>query len=151
MPTINGVIEAKSNKFDKWSILVDGSWYSTKYEIKGEKGDTVSFETPEGKKYVNKLRVVSGGGEATVTSIPKNTGGGYSKGVFPVPLRDGSRAIIRQNAVTNANTLLGNEKDLDAYDVESLIHVARQIEAYTTGDLDLAAAEDAVNDSFKVA
>lgn len=142
MPTINGIIEAKSNKFDKWSILVDGEWYSTKFEIKGEKGDTVAFETPEGKKYVNKLRVVSGGGG--VASIPKNTGGGFAKGTFPVPLRDGSRAIIRQNSITNAvKYATGCELA-----VEEIIEIARKFEAYSSGDLDMAAAEDAVDKAF---
>lgn len=142
---VRGVVEAKSNKFDKWSILVDGNWYSSKYEIKANKGDEVEFDDG-GKKYCQKLKVVSSGsvGAATpFTGKPAPTGG---KGVFPIPARDGQRSIVRQNAVTNANTLLGNVGA--PYTVDDLIEVAREIEAYTTGDLDDMAAKARMESGF---
>lgn len=47
------------------------------------------------------------------------------------------RLILRQNALTNANTTLKN----DSPSPEEVIKVARLYEAYTSGDLDLALAE----------
>lgn len=47
------------------------------------------------------------------------------------------RLILRQNALTNANTTLKG----DSPSPEEVIKVARLYEAYTSGDLDLALAE----------
>lgn len=139
---ITGIVEAKSNKFDKYSILVDGNWYSSKFEIKAERGDTVEFDSGgEGKKYCSKLKITAAGSGGGASASPRTTTS-YSKGVFPVPLLDGSRAIIRQNAVTNANAFFANNKG--EYTVNELIDLAREIEAYTTGDVEASRVAEKV-------
>jgi len=146
---INGTVEAKSNKFDKHSILVDGNWYSSKFEIKAERGDVVEFDNGgEGKKYCSKLKVVSkGSGAPSGTAMSSGTAKpAYSRGAFPVPQLDGSRAIIRQNAVTNANTFLGNAKG--EHTVTDLIDLARKIEAYTSGDVEAEAVKAKISAGF---
>lgn len=52
MAIVTGVVEAVSTKYDKYGILVDGTWYSTKIEwakVKPEQGDKVTFENGGGK------------------------------------------------------------------------------------------------------
>jgi hypothetical protein len=152
MSIVTGVVNAKSNKFDKFSICVDSGggsevWYSSKFEINANVGDRVSFESgPEGKKYCSKLSVtgngaptqVKGGGTVSDGSAPAQGGGGMSGGgkAFPVGKRDHARSIIRQNAMTQANALLtaGGKP----YSTELLISTARELEAYAAGDIEMA-------------
>jgi len=145
---INGVVEAKSNKYDKFSILVDDVWYSSKFEIKAEKGDVVEFDNGgAGKKWCSKLKVVSKGSGSPAAAVSSGTPAkSFSRGAFPVPQLDGSRAIIRQNAVTNANAFFGNQS-MDYTSVE-LIDMARAIEAYTSGDIEAEKVKAKVDASF---
>lgn len=136
MSIVTGVVEAKSKTKYGYGILVTGKWHNSKFEIKCEKGDTVEFDDG-GKNYCNKLKVISAGDAGT--SAPAARGG--PKGSFPIGLFDGQRSIIRQNAVTNANTYVANFLGDQDVSIEDLLDVARQIEAYTTGDLDAEAAE----------
>lgn len=128
------------NKFGKYSIKLDGNetWYNSNYEIKAQKGDVVEFDDG-GKKYCQKLKVInsSGAGYAPPTGKPASQASGRM-GPFPIPAKDGQRSIIRQNAVTNANALLGNHGE--PYTVEDLLQVASEIEKYTSGDLDVEKA-----------
>jgi len=151
MSTVSGVVEAKSNKFDKYSILVDGNWYSSKYEIKCEKGDTVEFDDGE-RKYCRKLRVVGAGGAPSPA-----TGGGAtaSQGSgFPVGTRAKDRSIIRQNATTNARELLVGYWQTEGFPehredmVDEIIGVARMFEAYCTGDTDFAEVQKKIDNAF---
>lgn len=134
------------------SFQVDGVWYKTGFKKgKFSKGDTITFTYVEGP-YGNDVDVASistGSAGATAqpaasAAKPAYTGGG--KGVFPIPALDGQRAIVRQNALTNARELYiasGGSMVTDikdkAYDI---IAIARIFEAYACGDLDaLKAAE----------
>lgn len=146
MSTVSGVVGwVGQNKYGKYSIKLEENenWYNSNYEIKANKGDTVEFDDG-GKKYCSKLRVVSSGGKGSTTVTPIKSSG---RGVFPVPALDGSRAILRQNAVTNANTILGNTRE--SYTLEALLETARSIEAYTSGDLDADAAAAKMKESFE--
>lgn len=155
MATVTGVVEAMSNKFDKYSILVDGKWYSSKFEIRCEKGDTVEFDDG-GKNYCQKLKVAGkgSGGGTPVSPGPGSAGKGFSRGVFPVPLTDGSRAIIRQNSITNAVNLVNSlmpevsktltleqVAEMAEYRANLAVDLARILENYSAGDGDLAEAE----------
>lgn len=64
MATEQGVIEAVSTKFDKFSVLVNGNWYGTKQEWAPnplpQKGDEIRFEA-KGGKYLNKCKIVGSG------------------------------------------------------------------------------------------
>lgn len=127
MSKVSGVIEAYSNKFDKFSILVNDTWYSSKFEIKAQKGDTVEFDDG-GKKWCQKLRVIASGGSSHIgegaSAKPTNAG------------RD--RAIIRQNALGHATALVvaGNYDDIDEA-ANKVIELARKFEAYSSGDEDV--------------
>lgn len=150
MSIVTGVVEAKSKTKFGYGILVTGKWHNSKYEIRCEKGDTVEFDDG-GKNYCNKLKVISSGDVGGATVTPIKSGGG-SRGSFPIGALDGQRSIIRQNAVTNANTFLGNvgypTKAAREAQLELLLDTARAIEAYTTGDLDAAEAEAIIAQSI---
>lgn len=83
MATVIGEVEAVSTKYDKFSILVDGTWYATKQEWAPSpapnKGDQVTFDNG-GKKYIKKLSIMNSGGGGG--SSPSYSGGasrgGYS-------------------------------------------------------------------------
>jgi hypothetical protein len=160
MNKVTGEVSAIGSKpvNTKWgeksthSFQVDGVWYKTGFKKgKFSKGDTITFTYVEGP-YGNDVDVasISTGGGATTASAPAAsaakpayTGGG--KGVFPIPALDGQRAIVRQNALTNARELWiahgskgDNIKD-EAYDI---IAIARVFEAYACGDLDAMKAAE---------
>ena len=147
MSTVTGTIEAMSGKsaYGTYGILVDGTWYNSKFPISANKGDEVEFDNG-GKKYVNKLKVVSAGagGETAPKTTPRSTGG-YSRGKFPVAKDDGQIAIIRQNALTNACNLFTETMEvgtqIDDETVATIIGIARTFESYTSGDVDREAAK----------
>ena len=164
MSAINGVVEQLATKDvttkfgvkPTYSLKVDGNW--VKHGFKKPPcnvGDTIEFDGEEGKYGVEaKNIVVTAKGVpgavpvASVTSIkPSSTGGGsYSARVFPIPALHGDRSIIRQNALARATDLYigargGKAFDLDDTTSTLVIRMARSFEAYTAGDLDLAAAK----------
>ena len=159
MSTINGVVKAKSaNKFG-FGIMVNDKWYNSKYEINVEKGDEVEFDDG-GKSYVRDIKVTKGGGGATATSgstmASKGSGGtGYARGAFPIPANDGSRAIVRQNSITNAVALFEHLMidKLELKDMEELaynvVNIARVFEKYSSGDLDAELTKQ-IEETFKV-
>lgn len=144
MSIINGTIEAYSNKYGKHSILVGGKWYSSKFEIKAEKGDTVEFDDKD-KGYVNALKVVGSGGGSPARS--SYSGRGSSAPGFPVALDTKDRSIVRQNSLSNAVRLVTDlyaksadeEKELEEL-ANLCVSVARVFEAYSAGDDDAKAA-----------
>jgi len=85
MAIVTGVVEGVSTKYDKYSVLVGGTWYATKMEwatVKPEKGDLVSFDN-KGAKFLNNVKITSSfrGGPAgssaasagnSTSSPPKN-------------------------------------------------------------------------------
>jgi len=152
---IKGVVEGVSNNYGKFSVLIGGVWYGTKAEYatfqKPEKGDEISFDNGgDGKKYLQKVTIVSSGNAPAANNSSSAVAGkpaargGYSRGSFPIEPLDGQRSIIRQNAVTNANSFLYNFGTSSSIPptVEDLIDIARQIEAYTAGDLDRERAKE---------
>ena len=149
---ITGVVEGTSTNYGKFSILVDGVWYGTKAEYATfphpVKGDNVTFDNGgDGKKYLQKVTINSSGNTAPQAASGGTTAaparGGYSRGSFPIEPLDGQRSIIRQNAVTNANTFLENfGTDGVSTTVDMLLNIARKIEAYTAGDLDRERAKE---------
>lgn len=138
MANVNGVVEATSNKFGKFSVMVGGVWYATKEEWapnpRPSKGDVIEFDDGGGK-YLKKCRIVSGGG-----STP-SAGGRESS--------DRQSSIVRQNALTNAVAVWNTIHDFeglqpqpsDADVVSRIIQIARGFEFYTSGNLDEKEAE----------
>jgi len=155
MAIVTGTVESFGTKWDKYSILVNGTWYSTKMEYstcKPVKGDVVEFDDG-GAKYTQKMKIVSAGGGASESPNPSATGGGAKKGGFPMAVDDTYRSINRQNALTNAcNVAIYNCKCSEGTaTARSIIELAREFEAYTTGDIERYAAEEAtvaVTDAF---
>lgn len=145
MAIVKGTVEGYNTKFGKYSILVNGTWYGTKEEwatVKPVKGDSVEFDDG-GAKYMKNVKVVGGGSSAPSSSAPSKSGGGsFSRGVFPIPVDDGQRSIIRQNALTNARELIGLTIDPEkgiadpSVVVALIIEIAREFEAYTAGDIE---------------
>jgi len=78
MAIVTGVVEAVSTKFDKYSIQVGGTWYSTKMEwakVQPEKGAEVSFDNGGGK-FMKNVKIISGGSGGSAGASPAK--GGFS-------------------------------------------------------------------------
>lgn len=145
---VTGTVKVcKQSKFG-WGLLLEEDetkWYNSKFEIKASAGDNVTFDDG-GKNYVNKLKVNMGGvvAKAGVSSTPTTVKTHY----LPVPL-DNSRAIIRQNALTNAReffTISVEALETTEESVNEIVRIARIFEEYTSGDGDMAAALKTLND-----
>ncbi len=154
-----GVIEALTK--DGKGFLIDGQWYKcfTPAMMKATKGDFVSFSykqvEKDGRTYNNVSGVVSGsGGSGTVPNS-----GTVSKvaGVGPTQTRDPlmlpvlltrERAIIRQSSLAQAVNY-GNYGDgtqaNKVMSVDDIIRVAREFEAYASGDLDIETAKQSLS------
>lgn len=159
MSTTTGVVSKVSTKdvTTKWgtkktySINVGGDWYKTGFkDPMVAEGQGVEFSYTEGTygKEIDLSTLKKTAGVAP-SAAPKaatssSGGGGYSRGVFPIPALDGQRSIIRQNALTNARELYQQGKKevvMTGTAAEEIIALARKFEAYTAGDLDLMEAE----------
>ena len=133
----------------------DGQWYKCGFKKPScAVGDTVSFDYTEGKygKDIDMASLAKAGAAPTAAapsapaaSAPRSYGPPTKP--FPIPPLHGDRAIIRQNALTNARELyavhmeINKQKDWDAEVTATvIIALARKFEAYSAGDLDMAAA-----------
>lgn len=142
----------------------DGQWYNSGFKNPGVKvGDEVDFEF-ESTKYGNAVKFesikVNGAASSTsfvakkpwVPSAPRGVGAGVYTKPFPIPLLHGDRAIIRQNALTNARELVSNFYNTEGttYNTEKgmkelarfVITVAREFEAYSAGDVERMEADN---------
>lgn len=146
-----------------YDIYIDGTKYSAGFKkpFVGV-GDAVEFEFKTNQWGGEIVSIVKTGASptpspTTASARPFATGapsyGG--KGVFPIPPLDGQRAIVRQNALTNARELVNNfiteaipKNDKAAVDavVDEVIRIARKFEAYACGDID---REEAIKDMTK--
>lgn len=130
--TIEG--EQYSGGFKKWSCNA------------GDEVNITFEQTDKGYRNIKTLTVVAAGSGAAVPSSPapkSNYGGGRGGRSFPVDALAPERTINRQNALTAAQKAVGvidDGTDIDIY-CEAVVKVARYFEAYTTGDLDVAAAK----------
>jgi len=137
-----------------FSITANGERYSYGFKKPTFKiGDTIDFQFTEntyGKNVdLTSVRLLSKGEGApavTATAVaPSKPSYGAAAKVFPIPPLHGDRAIVRQNSITNAVKLVCDTPDPDLTIMEEraqkAIEIARMFEAYSCGDLDLAAAE----------
>lgn len=162
----NGTITAMSRDGKRFQID-DGEWYSvfSTAQMNGAmRGASVNFsyvttppKGPEGRAYNNvkgNLTVSSSMTEPTpstgAAAKPSGGGtGGYRGGrSFPVGPLDPERSIIRQNSLAHAVKIAeqvpgGRPDDWEEY-VDWVIAMARRVEAYSSGDLDAAIADEAV-------
>jgi hypothetical protein len=139
----------------------DGQWYNCGFDNPSViKGDEVEFDF-ESTKYGNKVsfesfkvvKKMDGAAPAAARSYgAKPAGGSYQPKPFPIPLLHGDRAIIRQNALTNARELVscgmlkaetnGDGTIDEKTAVATIIRIARQFEAYSAGDVERMAADN---------
>ena len=80
MAIVTGVVEAVSTKFDKYSIQVGGTWYSTKMEwakVQPERGAEVSFDNGGGK-FMKNVKIISGGSGGSAGGSAGPAKGGFS-------------------------------------------------------------------------
>ena len=155
MEQVKGFIEfvkegGKSFKMD------DGKWYSVfnSSSLKAAKGDYVEFNFQQNgtfnnvKGSVNKATAPASAKPSGAGVINNGGGKGFVAKEFPVPPLHPDRSIIRQNSMGHAMKVLEISEVFDGMNpddvVEEAIRIARQIEAYSTGDLDIEAAGEAV-------
>jgi len=163
MSTMTGIVEQVSTKDvttkfglkPTFSFKINGTWI--KHGFKNPMvsvGDEVEFDGVSGTygietKAVKVLGRATGGVPSTASSaapsVPKSSSGSYGSRVFPIPPLHGDRSIVRQNALARATEVIvaargGKPFDVDHLFTDVIIAIARSFEAYTAGDLDLAAA-----------
>jgi hypothetical protein len=175
----NLVVEAMSTKDvntkfgskKTYSFKAGGEWYKTGFKAPsfGE-GDCISFDYKPGT-YGNEVdlgTVTKGGAPSPKTAGvgAGSSGSGASRhGSFPIGPLDGQRSILRQNALTNARELVmsccgGPSKDVDTWVKQQarmsllaseVVRLAKEFEAYTSGDMDMEMATAAVDAEMKKA
>ena len=138
-----------------FTVMANGERFSYGFKKPTFKiGDTVDFQFTEntyGKNVdLTSVRLLAKGEGAPAPTAPivgasKPSYGPPAK-VFPIPLLHGDRAIVRQNSITNAvkvvcDTLGETATKTPEELAEKAIEIARMFEAYSCGDLDMAAAE----------
>lgn len=125
MAKVTGVVtKHDKNKYGGWSIVVDGNYYNSKFEIKCSVGDSVEFDDG-GKNYCSKLKVL--------TKAAPTTAQGSSGGTAPASHRDVS--IVRQNALRHAGVIMSailHDEVIPSDDeiVDRTIAMAKAFEAY---------------------
>ena len=149
-----GNVESK-RRDGKGIKLQDGNWYSTFKSSDTEgvnRGDLVEFEYTQ-KGNFNNIQ-----GEITVLTATPSSGSSSQAPAsaskmyrpFPVPKDHGDRAIIRQNVLRHATSVVlarsSEDENLD-YVVEAVVQVARELEKYATGELDAEALANLVDES----
>lgn len=162
--TVENIVTKKVNtKFgekDSYSVVCNGERYNYGFKKPAFKvGDVINFSFNEGKYgkdiEVATVRVLDPGSSAAAPTPPTPSGRpAYGPPVkpFPIPALHGDRAIIRQNALTNARelvcALLGSEETVsdDVHYVERIIALARKFEAYSAGDMDMEMALAAIKE-----
>jgi hypothetical protein len=161
MSQVQGQVEAISNKFGKFSVLVDGNWYASKQEYTTNwdhtpmKGEIIQFDSGKTGKYLNYPKLV-GSSPAPEMAPPKANPAPANNASrqFPVAPLAPERTINRQNALTNAvnaTVRLGFETPSMKHECmetlgDEIITLARKFEAYTTGDLDMEEVKASMNE-----
>lgn len=163
MDTITGIIaEVNNNGVGKGSnLVINGDRYGVYSPSEHGFDDltagdevTVQWSSDKTGKYKNiaKAGITKTGGTGPVAERPKANGTAqksFFKGSFPIDPLDGQRSIIRQNSITNAvrfiNEYCGhNAVDMAADDrMDMILDSAQRFEAYSSGDNDRLAAEEA--------
>lgn len=161
---VKGTVEAvkrdrKGFKLDDGSP--DGTWYNNGFKTLPEevqRGAEVVVEVKPETTFWQKVEVTGGspkpsqgqsrgnGASAPAQDLPKHyfVAKGYAnlRKEFPLKHDHPDIAIIRQNALTNANALVASQ-GLQDMDPQQVIAIAREFEAYTTGQMDVQMISDA--------
>lgn len=164
MTTVSGVVvdvgsKTVNTRFGAkltYDIKLDDGYY---YKFGFKKppvnvGDEVSFSYAVGKygneADINSVKITGAStgtaahpSTAAATSVSSGRGG-YRP--FPIPPDHGDRAIVRQNALTNAREVVCKYVAVDESDlskvVDLIIETAYKFEEYTSGQREVNAAEE---------
>lgn len=150
-------VNTKFGAKDTYTVISkEGQSYSMGFtKPKFKVGDTINFIS-EADKYGEKIdpatvKVVTaglGGSPAVATGNAPTASRSPAFGTrpFPIPPLHGDRAIVRQNALTNAREtvmVLGDNVGEDDEKVAArIIKMARMFEDYTAGDVEARAAKE---------
>ncbi len=168
MPKIVGTVadigsRAVNTKFglkNSYSITIDGERYAAGFRAPAVSvGDTVDLEYDGASRYKDIISVTKrpGAAPAATPAVKPSvaTAGPYGAAkAFPVPALHPDRAIIRQNALAHASRCLAtaswatDEEFADEEFADRVVAMARKFEAYSTGDLDMAAAERDIREAL---
>jgi len=105
MAQVRGVVEGQHEKWEKWNILVNGTWYNTKLEWAKEKpveGDEVEFDDG-GRNYTKNLRILTHGG-GVAQPARASSGGGFTakpKGNYNLGVELGHAANVAKDMANN--------------------------------------------------
>jgi hypothetical protein len=165
MTMMTGIVEAVSTKDvntkfglkPTFSMKVNGNWVKCGFKSHNASvGDEVEFDGNTGTygMETKAVNIIRKGAAVPTTGVTSSTAatpapkayGGYKEKVFPIPALHGDRSIVRQNALARATDVFiaargGKPFELDESTFNLVIGFARKFEAYTAGDLDMAAAE----------
>lgn len=158
MATIQGVVSAVDTRMvntkfglkPSYSVTVNGERYAAGFRAPSAAvGDFVDLTYDDSSRYkdIQSISKATGSPPAVAAKPPVTAAApvksGYDR-VFPVPALSPERAIIRQNALGHATkVVLDGPMEVGSEDgVEEIIRIARKFEAYATGDLDKAMAEE---------
>lgn len=141
--TIERLNSSETRYGQKHSMCIDGSWfdYFTKFPLRvgTSEGAVIDFEyePDDGRGYNPKIKKFTvskpGTGPAPAASTaPAKPAANVGRG--EATARD--LHIMRQNAATNANALLGNNGG--TYTVQELLETAEVLVGYYTGEVDVA-------------
>jgi len=152
---------------DDKGLMIAGTWYSSFNAFSGiSKSDVVSFNFTEKGQWKNikgpieKVTGIAVGSESvsqpsTASAIQQELPPHYmiAKGymnkvqTFPIPVDHPDRAIVRQNSLTNAVNLMcefGTKGIIPKDAAQGCIEIATIFEKYSTGQLEMEAAVEAV-------
>lgn len=152
-------VNTKFGPKDAYNVVVAGTQYSYGFKKPTFKvGDDIEFVAEEdsyGKKMdPATVRVLSssasGGATSSAPASAAPVRGGYTPAArpFPIPPLHGDRAIVRQNSITNAVSLIKVLVEKESRDEPLLpedlakraVAIARIFEAYSCGDVEMAEA-----------
>lgn len=158
----NGVVDKVARHGKAFTLVGESIWYTAfaASQLNGaSSGDAVEFTFQESVKagttwnnIKNDVRITSSGGGSTMV-LP--SGGGTPAAtpaaMFGAMTLSKDRSIARQNACNVAAAVLRDycvvphtiePTTVVGWDImaQSILHIAKQVEAYTTGDLDKAEA-----------
>ena len=115
MSTVTGTVEAVSTKYDKFSVLVNDTWYATKQEWAPDplpkKGDKVTFENG-GKKFLSKCKILGSGGSTS-------SGGSSGSKNFNIGVEVGHASNLAMRVVEKMELTPGSEDFYRAFAKET--------------------------------
>lgn len=161
-------VNTKFGMKNSYFLVVGGERYAAGFKAPSvAAGDSVDLEFDSTSRYKDVISVSKrAAGDAPTKSTPAASApAGYGGKLFPVPPLHPDRSIIRQNALAHATKVVVDffaatvrrdgadaptPRPFGQMDIvaDEIIRVARKFEAYSTGDLDKALAENDIREAM---